>query len=83
MCFIALRARYSKAPSFPRACSSSRPRAASRTENLHPALSRESEACVWTQRHRRGAGTLSVSSRGVALDTHCHRMKVLPTLALT
>ena len=45
--------------------------AASRTENLRLALSRASEAWVWTIRHRRGARTLSGSSRGVALDTHC------------
>ena len=62
MCFIALRARYSKAPSSSPELSPSlflltSADAASRTENLHPALSRESEACVWTQRHRRGAGT--------------------------
>ncbi len=57
--------------------------AASRTENLRLALSRASEAWVWTIRHRRGARTLSGSSRGVALDTHCHCMKVLRDAALT
>ena len=57
--------------------------AASRAENLHLALSPASEACLWTIRHRRGVRTLSGSSRGVALDTHCHCMKVLRDAALT
>ena len=45
--------------------------AASRTENLRLALSRALEVWLWTIRHRRGVRTLSRSSRGVALDTHC------------
>ena len=50
--------------------------AASRTEDLRLALSRASEAWVWTIRHRRGVRTLSHSSRG-SLDTHCACPKVL------
>ena len=51
--------------------------AASRTENLRLALSRASEAWVWTIRHRRGVRTLSHSSRGsrwtrIALAPRCY-----------